>query len=53
MILENFAHVLAQVRAETSLEHIIITGIGDLAPFPKRAVVNFVVRRIKHLVPRL
>ncbi len=51
VILENFAHVLAQVRAETSLEHIIVTGIGDLAPFPKRTVVNFVVRRIKHLVP--
>ena len=51
VILENFAHVLAQVHAETSLEHIIVTGIGDLAPFPKRTVVNFVVRRIKHLVP--
>ncbi len=51
VILENFAHVLAQVRAETCLEHIIVTGIGDLAPFPKRTVVNFVVRRIKHLVP--
>ena len=51
VILENFAHVLAQVRADTSLQYIIITGVGDLAPLPKRAVVNFVVRRIRHLVP--
>ncbi len=51
VILENFAHVLTQVRTETNLEHIIITGIGDLASFPKRSMVNFVVRRVKHLVP--
>ncbi|MFI4868598.1 MAG: AMP-binding protein [Steroidobacterales bacterium] len=51
VILENFAHVLAQVRADTSLKHIITTGVGDLAPLPNRAVVNFAVRRIRHLVP--
>ena len=51
VVLENFAHVLAEVRADTSVEHVIVTALGDLAPFPKRAVVNFVVRRIKHLVP--
>jgi len=51
VVLENFAHVLAEVRAETSIEHVVITGVGDLTPFPKRNVVNFVVRRVKHLVP--
>jgi len=51
VILENFAHVLADVRAETSIAHVVITAVGDLTPFPKRDVVNFVVRRIKHLVP--
>ena len=51
VIVENFAHVLAEVRADTAIEHIVITGIGDLARFPKRTVVNFVVRRIRHLVP--
>jgi long-chain acyl-CoA synthetase len=51
VVLENFAHTLAQVRSDTSLEHIIITAVGDLAAFPKRAAVNFTVRRIKHLVP--
>src|SRR5450755_2285183 len=51
IILENFAHLLAQVRVDTPLEHIVTTGIGDLAPFAKRTVVNFLVRRIKRLVP--
>ena len=51
VILENFAHVLADVRAETDIQHVVITGVGDLAPFPKRNVVNFVVRRVKHMVP--
>src|SRR5450755_1668274 len=53
IILENFAHLLAQVRVDTPLEHIVTTGIGDLAPFAKRAVVNFLVRRIRRLVPAM
>ncbi len=51
VVLENFAHTLAQVRSDTQLEHIIITAVGDLASLPKRTAVNFTVRRIKHLVP--
>lgn len=51
VILENFAHVLAQVYADTNIEHVVVTGLGDIAPFPKRQLVNFVVRRVKHLVP--
>jgi long-chain acyl-CoA synthetase len=51
VILENFAYVLAQVRNETALEHVVITALGDLTPSYKRLAVNFMVRRIKHLVP--
>src|SRR6185369_11277413 len=51
IILENFAHVLAQVRSETQVQHIVTTAVGDLAPYAKRIAVNFVVRRIKHMVP--
>jgi long-chain acyl-CoA synthetase len=50
VILENFAHVFAEVRADTAVEQIVITGIADFARFPKRAIVNFIVRRIRHLV---
>jgi len=51
VIIENFAHVLGEVIADSAIEHVVITGVGDLAGFPKRTVVNFVVRRIRHLVP--
>jgi long-chain acyl-CoA synthetase len=51
VVLENFAHVVAQVREDTQLEHVITTAIGDMTRFPKRAAVNFVVRHVKRMVP--
>ena len=52
VVLENAAHVLAAVRMNTHVEHIVVTSAGELLPFPKRTAVNFVVRHLKHLVPR-
>jgi long-chain acyl-CoA synthetase len=51
VVLENFAATLQQVVARTSIKHVIVTSIGDLLGFPKSAVVNFAVRRIRKLVP--
>ncbi len=51
VVLENFAHVLAQVLSSSSIEHVITTGVGDLLSFPKSWLVNTVVRHIKRLVP--
>jgi long-chain acyl-CoA synthetase len=51
VILENFAATLQQVIARTSIRHVIVTSLGDLLGFPKGAVVNFAVRRVKHMVP--
>ncbi len=51
VILENFAHTLAEVRAATGLETVIVTGAGDLLPFPKSLLVNFVVRHVRRQVP--
>ncbi len=51
VILENFAGSLQQVLAETSVEHVITTQIGDLLPAPKRWLVNFVIKRVKKMVP--
>lgn len=52
VILENFAHVLDQVIGDTAVRHVITTAVADLAPLPKRAAINFLVRRIRHMVPR-
>jgi long-chain acyl-CoA synthetase len=51
LILENFAHTLQQVIHETSVETVIVTGIGDLLAFPKSLLVNFVLRHVKSQVP--
>jgi long-chain acyl-CoA synthetase len=51
VILENFGATLQKALAETSIERIVVTGIGDLMGFPKGLVTNFVVRRVKKMVP--
>jgi long-chain acyl-CoA synthetase len=51
LILENFAHTLQQVVHETGVETVIVTGIGDLFPFPKSVLMNFVLRHVKRQVP--
>lgn len=51
VIIENFAKTLEQALPGTSCRHVVTTGVGDLFPFPKRQIVNFVVRRVKKLVP--
>jgi long-chain acyl-CoA synthetase len=51
VILENFAHVLQEVIKDTSVQTIVVTGVGDLLGFPKQAVVNFVLRHVRKQVP--
>jgi len=51
VILDNFADKLEHIVKKTSLSTIITTGIGDLMPFPKRLLVNFVVKYVKKMVP--
>jgi len=50
VILENFAHVLQQVIAKTPVKHTVIAALGDRLGL-KGAIVNFVVRRVKKMVP--
>ena len=51
VICETAAATLAEISAETSIEHAVVTGIGDLLGFPKRQLVNFAVRHIRKMVP--
>ena len=50
VILENFAHVYQQIAANVPLKKTIITSLGEMIGV-KGAVVNFVVRNVKKLVP--
>jgi len=51
VILENFAHVLEQVIAKTPVKHVVVAAMGDLLGGVKGALVNFVVRNVKKMVP--
>ena len=51
VILENFAHTLQAVIAQTQVKTVVTTQIGDLLGFPKSAIANFVVKRVKKMVP--
>ena len=50
-IVENFAHTLEQCIAATPLQHVVLCAMGDQLGFLKGAVVNYVVRSVKKLVP--
>lgn len=49
-VMENFAHTLEQVLAKTAIEHVVVTSMGEMLGL-KGHLVNFVVRRIRKLVP--
>jgi len=51
VILENFACTLQQVIARTDVKHVVLASLGEMLGFPKSAIVNFAVRRVKKLVP--
>ena len=51
VILENFAHTLQQVRTPLPVKTVVLASMGELLNFPKSTVVDFVVRRVKKLVP--
>ena len=51
VILENFAHTLERVLAQSAIKHIVIARLGDLLGFAKGSLVNFVVKFVKKMVP--
>ncbi|MEO6897439.1 MAG: long-chain-fatty-acid--CoA ligase [Caldimonas sp.] len=51
LVLENFAGVLAQVMAAVPTKKVVLTSMGDMLGFPKSLIVNYVVRKVKKMVP--
>ncbi|WP_455189963.1 long-chain-fatty-acid--CoA ligase [Foliimonas ilicis] len=51
IILENFATTLQSVIAKTQVKHVVVTSMGDMLGTVKGSIVNFVVRRVKKMVP--
>lgn len=50
IVLENFAHVYQQIATNVPLKKAIVTSMGEMIGV-KGAIVNFVVRNVKKLVP--
>ena len=51
VVLENFAAVFQKVVARTQVKHIVVLSMGDMLGKAKGALVNFVVRKVKKMVP--
>ncbi|MET0382057.1 MAG: long-chain-fatty-acid--CoA ligase [Burkholderiaceae bacterium] len=52
VVLENFARTLETVIAQTEVRHVVLASMGDLLGAVKGRIVNFVVRRVKKMVPK-
>ena len=51
VIVENFAHTLEQCIANTPVKHVVLASMGDQLGLVKGALVNYVVRNVKKMVP--
>ena len=51
VIIENFAHTLEQCIANTPVKHVVLCAMGDQLGLLKGALVNYVVRNVKKMVP--
>ena len=51
IVLENFASTVAAVLDDVPLELVIVSELGDHFPPLKRRLTNFVIKRVKRLVP--
>ena len=51
LVLDNFGHTAQKALEKLDVPHLITTGLGDMLGFPKGAIVNFVLRHVKKMVP--
>jgi len=51
LVMDNFGKTVQDVLADTQVKQVITTGLGDLLGFPKGAIVNFVLKHVKKMVP--
>ena len=52
LIAENFASNLQSILSKTSIETVVVTSIGEMLSFPKKMLTNFVIRKVKKMVPK-
>lgn len=51
VVVTNFASNLQKVMPQTSIEHVILTSLGDQLSMAKRTFVNFAIKYVKRMIP--
>ena len=51
VVVDNFGKTLQEALPDTGVKHVVTTGLGDLLGGLKGALVNFVVKNVKKMVP--
>jgi long-chain acyl-CoA synthetase len=51
VIYEGAAHTLQGILANTPVQHVMVASIGDMLGLLKGALINFVLRSVKKMVP--
>ena len=50
VVVENFAHTVAEVLSRTQVKHVVVTTIGEMLGL-KGVLVDFVLRHVKKMIP--
>ena len=50
VVVDNFAHTVAEVLPRTQVKHVIVTSIGEMLGL-KGWLIDFVLRRVKKIIP--
>lgn len=51
LVVDNFGKTAQEALAGTQVKQVVTTALGDLVGFPKGAIVNFVLKYVKKMVP--
>ncbi|MGH6978434.1 MAG: AMP-binding protein, partial [Brevundimonas sp.] len=51
LVLDNFGYTVEKALEGSAVTQVITTGLGDMLGFPKGAIVNFVLKYVKKMVP--
>ncbi len=51
VILAQFAHLYQQIQNDVPIKNVIVTEVGDQLGFPKKQLINFVLKNVKKMVP--
>lgn len=52
VVLANFAQTVEKALPQTQLQHVIVTEVGDLLPWPKSVITHWLIKYVRRLIPK-